>query len=164
MSKSLIILTVAILAALGCAPESPPAPRGEAAPAFELQRLDGTAVRLADLRGKTVLVDFWATWCPPCVLEIPELNAVWERHRGTDVEILAVSIDSDPAAEIAAWVKEKGVLYPVALADLELATAYDALEFPYHLIIGPEGTVLERLQPGYHDRDELEEALARNRS
>lgn len=110
---------------------------------------------LEDLAGKTVLVDFWATWCPPCVLEVPELNAVSAALEGSDAQVLAISIDADPAERLRAWASEHGVLYPVALGDITLAQRFGALEFPTHLILGPDGRVRETLSPGYHDRDEL---------
>jgi peroxiredoxin len=153
----------ALALALACSAQ-PQDPVGEPAPPFELERLSGGRVKLEDLRGKTVLVDFWATWCAPCVVEIPELNAIWEERRGSDVEILAISVDTDGPEVLRDWIEEKGVLYPVVLGDLDLALAYGAEQFPYHLVIGPDGTVLERLPPGYHDREELRDLLARHRA
>jgi hypothetical protein len=60
------------------------------------------------------------------------------------------------------WVVEKGVLYPVAIGDVDLALTYGAEQFPYHLLVGRDGRILERLNPGYHDREELGELLARH--
>ncbi len=148
---------------LACSSESPK-PRREPAPGFEIERLSGGLASLEDYRDKLLLVDFWATWCPPCVVEIPELNALWQEHQGTDVEILAISVDTDGPDVVREWVREKGVLYPVALGDLDLAYRYGAEQFPYHLVIGPDGDVLERLPPGYHDREELRELLSRHQT
>jgi peroxiredoxin len=143
---------------------APPAPvAAEAAPDFDLQRTDGTRVRLADLRGRWVLLDFWATWCPPCVDEIPELNAVWKRVSGRGVELLAVSVDELELEALARWTSEHDVRYPVALATLDLAVAYGGTEFPFHVLIDPDGQVRERLPPGYHDRDELLALIERHR-
>jgi thiol-disulfide isomerase/thioredoxin len=119
-------------------------------------------VRLEDLRGQLVLIDFWATWCPPCVLEIPELNAFYAEHRDDGVELLAIAIDVDDPAELAEWTAERGVQYPVALGDVTLARLYGAEQFPFHLLISPEGRILERLTPGYHDREELAALIARH--
>jgi peroxiredoxin len=158
-----VCLTAALLGvALACSPEAERAPSGEPAPEFEVRRLDGSLLRLSDLRGRAVLLDFWATWCPPCLLEIPELNAVWARARGAGVEVLALSIDELPLEELAAWVHKEGIEYPVAHTSIELALAYGGDQFPYHVLVGPQGQVLERLSPGYHDRRDLLALLERH--
>jgi peroxiredoxin/CRP-like cAMP-binding protein len=150
------------LVPLACSREgSPPsAEPGEAAPPFELDRLGGGSVRLADLRGKVVVLDFWATWCPPCVLEVPELNAFYARHREQGVELLAISIDEIGRDEVRRWAEEQGVGYPILHGDVELAHAYRAFEFPYHVVVSREGRIVRRLEPGFHDRDELAQAVA----
>ena len=150
---------LALLAA--CSVEVTPPPGGQAHP-FELERLGDGRVRLEDLRGQLVLIDFWATWCPPCVLEIPELNAFYAEHRDDGVELLAIAIDVDDPAELAEWTAERGVQYPVALGDVTLARLYGAEQFPFHLLISPEGRIVERLTPGYHDREELAALIARH--
>lgn len=146
-------------AALACQLEAP-VPPGEPAPGFELDRLHGGRVTLDDLRGKLVLIDFWATWCPPCVLEIPELNAFYDEHRDRGVEVLAISVDLDDPDSIREWVAEKGIQYPVALGDLDVAALYGAELFPFHILVSPEGRIVERLTPGYHDREELAALVA----
>jgi peroxiredoxin len=153
-----------VLALLLACSQQPAVSSGELAPAFELVRLEGDRVRLEDLRGKTVLIDFWATWCPPCVLEIPELNAVYEAHHAAGLEILAISVDGDERAELAQWAAEHGIRYPVLLGSTEVAREYGAYQFPFHVLVGPDGRVLERLTPGYHDREEFRELLERHRS
>ncbi len=145
---------------LGCTAE--PLTQPEPAPDFELEQLFGGRVSLQELHGKTVLIDFWATRCPPCVREVPELNAFYAAHRENGVEVLAISIDTEPREFVEGWVTQKGVLYPVAVGDLDLALAYGAEQFPYHLLISPDGHIVERLPPGFHDREELNELLARH--
>jgi peroxiredoxin len=155
------VALVLLLAACGDVAAPPVAL--DPAPEFDLERTDGWRVRLVDLRGRFVLLDFWATWCAPCEVEIPELNAVWERVQGQGVEVLALSVDELPAAEVARWAAEREVRYPVALADLDLAVAYGGAEFPFHVLIGPDGHVRERLPPGTHDRHELLALIERHR-
>jgi peroxiredoxin len=75
-----------------------PEDRNDAAPNFTVQDLDGNEVSLADFRGKFVVINFWATWCPPCVTEWPQVHQLAERLRDRDdVVVLAISIDDDPA-------------------------------------------------------------------
>jgi peroxiredoxin len=75
-----------------------------AAPDFAHVDLDGKTVRLSDLRGRTVVIDFWATWCEPCVLQPPELNQVWNAHRASGkLVVLGVEVGGASADEIRAW-------------------------------------------------------------
>ncbi len=136
----------------------------EPATEFELDRAFGGQVTLEELRGRTVLLDFWATWCPPCVLEVPELNAFYVEHRGSGVEVVAISVDTGNRQSVEKWIDERGLRYPVAFGTPELAQAYGVSGLPYHLLIGPDGSILERLPPGYHDHQELNELLARHSS
>ncbi len=169
------LLVIAILATAACTPEGPARGNGEstaaklqpsAVPAieFDLERIGGGRVSLEQYRGRLVLLDFWATWCPPCVTEIPELNALHASQRERGVDVLAISVDDLEADEIAAWVEENGVHYPVALGNEELARKYGAHAYPFHVLIGANGMVLEVLEPGFHDEQELIAILDTHRS
>jgi peroxiredoxin len=151
---------VAAAALLACGRGA--APGAEPAAPFDLERLGGGRARLEDYRGKLLLLDFWATWCPPCVLEIPEIDAFWREHRERGVEVLAISIEGGRAEALSAWVAENGMAYPVALGSEELARRYGANAFPFHVLVSPDGRVLERLLPGYHDREDLRGLVARH--
>lgn len=155
--------------AVGCSEPAPPPPEAEPAapepaPAFTLDRLGGEPVSLASLRGKTVVIDFWATWCPPCEFQVPELNAFFDAHGAEgDVQVLGVSIDTEGPDVVGAWVTEKQVRYPILLGSEDLAREYGAVGFPTLVIVRPDGTIDSR-HVGLIERDELEEALARTRS
>ena len=96
------------------------------------------------------------------MLEIPELNAFQAQHRAQGVEVLAIAVDVEAREELAAWSAEKGIEYPVAIGDMETARLYGAELFPLHILVSPEGRIVERLTPGYHDRDELAALVARH--
>ena len=134
------------------------------APAFSLDRLGGGQVSLAGLRGKTVVIDFWATWCPPCEFQVPELNAFYQAHRADgDVEVLGISVDVEGPDVVSAWTGEKDVQYPILLGGEDLARKFGALGFPTLYIVAPDGTV-DSEHIGLIEVGDLEEALARQRS
>jgi len=137
---------------------------GESAPDFALQALGGEEVRLADLRGKTVIIDFWATWCPPCEFQVPELNAFYEEHAAAgDVEVLGISVDTEGPDVVGKWVAEKQVRYPILLGSDDLARRYGAVGFPTLVIVAPDGSVDSR-HVGLIERAELEKALESQRA
>jgi len=133
------------------------APLGSA-PEFALPLLGGGEVELAKLRGKTVILDFWATWCAPCEVQMPILDALW-RDAGDDrVMIVGISVDTDPPATIADWIGERGIAYPIALGDQDLAMRYGLLGFPSLVLIDPEGRIQAR-HTGVWSREEIEARL-----
>ncbi|MEQ1824332.1 MAG: TlpA disulfide reductase family protein [Pirellula sp.] len=114
---------------------------GAAAPNFELKKLDGNMLRLADLKGKIVVLDFWATWCGPCVASLPKLNEVAQEYKGAGVELVAVNIEQKPA-EIQALLNRLEINPTVALdSDGAIARAYRAQAIPQTVIIDRQGRV-----------------------
>jgi peroxiredoxin len=114
---------------------------GDRAPEVRLQSVDGKTMNLADYRGKVVLVHFWATWCPPCVEEIPTIERFYQQVLGTDIEVLAVSVD-DSADALKTFLAKNTVHFPV-LRDPGSATAgsYGTFKFPETYVIGRDGIV-----------------------
>ena len=156
------------LAVLGCGIESAGEDGSEVAremaPDFTLERLQGGSVTLSELRGKTVIIDFWATWCPPCEFQVPELNAFYDAHAASGrVEVLGVSVDTDGPEVVGEWTDDKGVRYPILMGDEDLAKRFGALGFPTLVIVAPDGTIDSR-HVGLIERAQLEEALARQRA
>lgn len=161
-----LLLALALVAATACSEASTPEAERppEAAPGFVLERLSGGSVDLAAHRGKTVVIDFWATWCPPCEFQVPELNAFFDAHQAEgNVEVLGISIDTEGPEIVGQWVADKKVRYPVLLGSEDLARAYGAVGFPTLVIVRPDGTIDSR-HVGLIERDELEQALKRTRS
>lgn len=161
MRSAIVFAPLAALVLLVACSVERPASAGEPAPDFDLELLSGERVTLASYSGRMLLVDFWATWCPPCVKEVPELNAFQAGE--DDVAVLAIAIDPTEHGRLEDWASEHGVQYAIALGNVEVAQLYGAFQFPYHLLIGPDGRIVERLMPGYHDRDELRALVARHR-
>lgn len=152
LSSALVVCLVAV----ACS-------RRESAPDFRLPDLAGQAVQLSQFRGKTVVIDFWATWCPPCVFQVPELNKFWEANREAgDVAVLGVAVDAEGASVVAPWVKEQGVQYQILIGSEELAREFGALGFPTLVIVKPDGTI-DSLHVGLIEVAELERILADHR-
>ncbi len=141
----------------GAAPEEQ-APGPPAAPGFTLRDLAGREVSLASLRGRVVVIDFWATWCAPCVFQIPILNEFWEVHRSDGVEVLGVAVDVEGAEVVAPFVAEHGVRYPVLLGSESLARDFGALGFPTLFVVAPDGRI-EAVHTGVIDAHALEAAV-----
>ncbi len=118
---------------------------GDRAPEVRLQSVDGKTISLADYRGKVVLVHFWATWCPPCVEEIPTLERFYQQVPGADIEVLAVSVD-DSADVLKAFLDKNKVHFPV-LHDPSRRTAgsYGTLKFPETYLVGRDGMVRHKV-------------------
>jgi peroxiredoxin len=112
---------------------------------FALQDLDGREVRLADLRGKIVFLNLWATWCPPCRAEMPSMEALYQRFKGRDFAMLAVAEDTDTAA-VAAFVRELGLTFPVLLdPDNRLPGRYGVTGYPETFVIDRNGQVIKHV-------------------
>ena len=114
---------------------------GDRAPEVRLQSVDGKTMSLADYRGKVVLVHFWATWCPPCVEEIPTLERFYQQVFGSDIEVLAVSVD-DSADVLKTFLDRNKVHFPVLLdPGKKTAGSYGTMKFPETYVVGRDGMV-----------------------
>ena len=128
------------------------AEEGHLAPDFALNTLDGKKIRLSDLRGKkVVLINFWATWCPPCRLEMPTMQQIYSEHGKRRLEILAVNIEPDAKEEIRDFVKELRLTFPILLdPDMAVTRKYRLFGLPVSLLVDREG-VIRAKEVGYHD-------------
>lgn len=102
---------------------------GQPVPAFETRLLDGKALSAAALKGKVVLVVFWATWCPTCRKELPQLQKLYERHSGKGFEILALSIDAESIEAEEFW-KDHDYRFSVAMRTPEHSNVFGAIKGP----------------------------------
>lgn len=130
----------------GTAPGQAPSPRGGfAAPDFTLDLLDGGELTLSDLRGKAVVVNLWASWCPPCRAEMPALQRIYEANRGRGLEIVAVNTTfQDSEADAAEFVQEFGLTFPVVLDRAgDASRAYQLRALPTTFFIDSGGVIRE---------------------
>lgn len=138
-------LAAALIAAACAAPLAPisvptPAPTAEVAHDFTLPALTGPAVTLRDLRGRWVVVNFWATWCAPCRAEMPYLQEIATEY-AAQVTVLGVNMRED-AEEVARFVGEAGIAFPVLLEpDDAMLLWYGPRGLPLTYVIAPDGTV-----------------------
>ena len=140
-------------------PDKPDLP--DLAPSLVLDDLEGLPNDLADLRGRPVVINFWATWCPPCVQEIPGFASYAQAH--PEVAVLGIAIDSGTAAEVRAAVEQLEIPYPVLLGTRQTERTWDIETLPTTVFIGAEGQVLGSFVGGMSEQTlsaELERALA----
>lgn len=125
---------------------TPRAKKGVDAPAFTLPGLDGSMVSLADYKGKTVLLNIWATWCPPCVAEMPSMEKLYQELKNEDFEILAVSIDVTGSNEVAPFMKKHRLSFP-ALIDTQgtIKDLYQTTGVPESFIIDKDGIIAKKI-------------------
>jgi peroxiredoxin len=106
---------------------------------FTVARLGGGRFRLAEHRGKTLLINFWATWCPPCREEMPAMERLWQHHKNAGFMIVAISVDADPKV-VAPYIEEHGYTIPVMLdPTMEVANAYAVRGLPSSFVIDRDG-------------------------
>jgi peroxiredoxin len=119
---------------------------GDRAPEFTLSSLDGKQVSLSDHRGKVVMVHFWATWCPPCVEEMPTLEKLYRGAAGKDIVMLAVSVDEGGAAAVGSFMERNKLSLPVLLdPGHSVSRLYGTFKFPETYIIDRNGVVKSKV-------------------
>ena len=119
---------------------------GQPAPDFTLPGLDGKMVSLSDYRGQVVLVNVWATWCPPCVGEMPSMEKLYRALKGTNFEILAVSIDALGKEAVAPFMKKYNLSFPALMdPDGTIKTLFQTTGVPESFIINQEGILIEKV-------------------
>ena len=124
----------------------------EMAPALPEHDISGAPLSLATWSGKVVFVNFWATWCPPCREEIPELIALQKQY-GSNLQIVGISEDDDPAANVIKFATRTGINYPIARATPEVIAAYGGVPaLPTTFVIDTQGRVVEK-HAGLHPMD-----------
>lgn len=131
--------------------------KGVEAPDFSLFTLDGQKVKLSDYRGKAVLLNFWATWCPPCKVEMPWFVDLQKQYGKDGLVILGVAMDDSEPAAIGKFAQELGVNYTVLLGTDKVSDDYGDVQYlPTTFFIGRNGAIVDKLT-GLLDRKDIED-------
>lgn len=139
------------------ADETAPRMRGKKAPNFVLTDLQGKKVSLADYKGRPVLINFWATWCGPCKVEMPWFEQLRQQYAAQGFEILGLTDDADAGKDLIAKVAQRsGVTYPILLTDGKVQDAYGGLDvLPMSFYVDRSGTIVEQTA-GLGSKDQIE--------
>jgi len=133
--------------------------KGKPAPEFALESLDGATVHLSDFRGKAVLLNFWATWCQPCKIEMPWFEALQKQYGPQGFQVLGIAVDDASKEDIAKFAKDIGVNYPILLGKEAVGTAYGGVPFlPSSFFIDRDGKIVNRVA-GLKSRSEIEDDI-----
>ncbi len=114
------------------------------APEFSLLTLDQQPIQLSDYKGQVVVLNFWATYCIPCRIEMPSLQKLSQRYEGEDVSVVAISLDEDKTTAIKKLVEKMNLTFPIALDGQLAGDDYQVSVLPVTYIIGKEGQLLGR--------------------
>ena len=132
---------------------------GTEAPEFALPDLEGKVVKTSDLRGKVVILDFWATWCPPCRQEVPHFVALHSKYRDQGLAIVGLSLDKGGVQDVKPFAEEYNVNYMMLIANDETARDYGGITgIPTTFVIDKDGKIVKRFM-GYTDPEVFEETI-----
>ena len=138
---------------------TPVATKSSPAPDFTLDSLDGKSMRLSDLRGKAVLLNFWATWCGPCKIETPWLVELQNQYGSQGLQVVGVEMGDDGKDEITKFVKDMGVNYPVLIGKEAVGDAYGGVPaLPESFFISRDGKIVDKII-GLKGKAEIEDSI-----
>jgi peroxiredoxin len=133
--------------------------KGSPAPDFALQSLDGKTISLADYRGKAVLLNFWATWCEPCKIEMPWFVELQKQYGPEGLQVVGIAMDDASQEDIAKFATNMGVNYPILIGKESVGDAYGGVQFlPATFYIGRDGKVVDKVF-GLKGKGEIEESI-----
>ncbi len=132
---------------------------GKAAPDWALKNVDGKTVKLSDYKGKVVILDFWATWCPPCRAEIPSFVELYKKYSQDGLVVVGVSVDEEGPSVVKPFIKRNKIEYPIVMADGKIEQAYGGVEaIPTTFIINREGKIVNK-HVGLTSKEEFEKEI-----
>jgi cytochrome c biogenesis protein CcmG/thiol:disulfide interchange protein DsbE len=155
--RSVFALLTLMLLVSACSGQ--PTMEGKQAPAFSLKGADGKSLDLKGLAGKVVVVNFWATWCPPCRAEIPGMQEVYEKYKTKGLEIVGVSLDRDGWNVVNPFLQKTKMTYPVVMGDAAIAEAYGGISaIPTSFVVDRKGKIVKH-HVGYFSKEDFEKAV-----
>lgn len=141
------------------APLRPGHSEGQLAPDFQLSSLDGKPVKLSSYRGKAVLLNFWASWCGPCKVEMPWFAELQDRYRQRGLEVIGIAVDGEGNDKIAEFVKKMNVNYTIVLGTDEVSDAYGGVQgLPTSFYIDRNGRIVKQVA-GLISEEEIEDNI-----
>lgn len=156
LKKTLAASAIAVLFLIGGCTEK--STKSDAAADFTLQDINGKTVHLADYRGKVVLIDFWATWCPPCRAAIPSIEKMHTTYRDKGLVVLAISMDNGDWDAVKSFLKFYGVTYTVLKGTHDVQVNYGVRAIPTTVLLDKNGNITKRFF-GFGDEENLEKAI-----
>jgi peroxiredoxin len=139
--------------------DSTPSTSSSAAPAFTLTDVNGGTVSLSDFRGKVVILDFWATWCPPCKREIPDFITLQSEYASKGLQIVGIALDQPD--KVRAFAQQNGMNYPVLLGTDQISALYGGIEgIPTTFILDKNGNIVNRFE-GFRPKEDFETEINR---
>lgn len=155
-AAALLVLAASRRLSTSTADSAPRATANQPSPAWELKGVDGKTVKSSDFAGKVVILDFWATWCGPCRMEIPGFIELQKQYADKGLVVIGISLDQDGASAVKPFIEKMGINYPIVLGDEAVVSAFGGIEgIPTTFIIDRAGNIV-RKHVGYAPKAEFE--------
>lgn len=161
LTKFLVsLLAITMIAAACSSSESSSSAKLNKAPGFALEGMDGKTVDFKEYQGKLVLVDFWATWCPPCRRSIPHLAELHKKYSSRGFAVVGISLDQTGRESVANFARENSIPYTVLMGSQDVAESWNiGGGIPVAILVNREGAVVEKIV-GYKDSQFWERKIA----
>ncbi len=141
-SRASVWLGLCLVAAMPALAQ-PDEPTAGPAHSFQGLRLDGSEFDATELQGSFVLLDFWGVWCPPCIDAFPKLSRLHDDYSERGFQVVGLAVLSGTPEEVAVFLEDHDVTYPVVVVELDVPELFDVLAYPTYILVGPEGEILE---------------------